>query len=200
MGCLLAVCTGAARAQSGASPYQLPDFSATQVLHTSRYDVTMQVYWTSRAVRAQYNPSLARLYILGKNAVYNLTQYPDGSRTCVDFPLDRGMGLPNLLELLQAATVTRTPLGIEVVEGHKSRIERVVAAAPGGKTSEFTVWLADDLKGIPIKIESQHTGMKITAVYRDIVFATADSALVTPPGRCIPWDKMGQIAEHKVFE
>ena len=195
-----AIDIAAARAQSVTTPFQLPDFSATQVLHTAKYDLSVKVYRADADVRAQYTPTLARLYMPGRKAVYNLTQYPDGSRTCIAFPLNQGMGLPNLLELLQAATVERTAAGTEVVEGHETRVERVVATTPDGRTSRFTVWLAQDLKGVPVKIESSDTGMKITAVYRDIVFATPDRALFTTPANCIPSDKMGQVAEHKVYK
>lgn len=200
MGCLLAISAGAARAQSVTTPFQLPDFSATQVLRTTKYNLSVKVYRTAASARAQYTPTLARLYMPGKNAVYNLTQYPGGSRTCVVFPLNKGMGLPNLLELLHAPKLQRTAVGTEVVEGHPSRIERVVATTPDGRTSQFTVWLAQDLRGVPVKMESSDTGMKVTAVYRDIVLATPDRALFTPPATCIPSDKMGQIAEHKVYQ
>jgi hypothetical protein len=62
------------------------------------------------------------------------------------------------------------------------------------------VWLADDLKGVPVKIESPDTGMRMSAVYRDIVLGTPDRALFTPPIRCIPSNTMGQIAEHTVYK
>jgi hypothetical protein len=200
MGCVLTAGVATARAQSVATPYHMPDFSATQVLQTSKYSASMQVYRSGASVRAQYTPSLARLFMPGQNAVLNLTRYPDGSRTCISFPLDRGMGLPNLLELLHAATVQRTPLGTEVIEGHPTRIERAVVTASDGRTSQFTVWLADDLKGVPVKIESPDTGMRMSAVYRDIVLGTPDRALFTPPIRCIPSNTMGQIAEHTVYK
>ncbi len=200
MGCLLAMSAASARAQSLTTPFHLPDFAATQVLHTVKYNLAIQVYRSDTDTRAQYSPTLARLYMPARNAVYNLTQYPGGSRTCVAFPLSQGMGLPNLLELLYAPTVERTFVGTEVVEGHESRVERVVATTADGRPSRFTVWLAQDLKGVPVQIESSDTGMKITAIYRDIVIAKADRARLTPPASCIPSDKMGQIAEHKVYD
>ena len=189
-----------AHTQSGASGWDIPEFTATQIISTTKYEISMQVYRANAAVRAQYTPALARLLMPGAGKVYNLTVNPGGGQTCVASSPDSGMGLPNLLELLYGAQFKRTPVGKEVVEGHETTVENVVATRPDGKTIEFKAWVAADLKGIPVKLESQHTGMRVTAVYRDIVFRSPDAALFAIPARCIPLDKMGQVVEYKVYQ
>jgi hypothetical protein len=188
-----------ASAQDAAPRLDAPAFSATQVLHSSRYDIEMKVYHADTGVRAQYNPALARVFVPGNRKVYNLTRYPDGSSTCVASPLADGMGLPNLLELFYYPLVKRTPAGTEVIEGHSTRVERRVIAQ-GDRRTEVKVWLADDLQGAPVKIEANFEGVGFTALYRDITLGAPDKGLFTLPARCIPVDKMGQVAEHKVYK
>jgi hypothetical protein len=75
-----------------------------------------------------------------------------------------------------------------------------VVTRANGKTIESKIWLADDLKGVPVKIESQTEHGKFMAVYRDIVLGTLDKALFTPPDKCIPYEKMGKVVEDKTIE
>jgi len=189
-----------AHTQSGTSAWALPDFTATQIIHSTKYEISMQVYRTNAGVRAQYNPALARLFVPGAGKVYNLTANPGGGQTCVVSPTDAGMGLPNLLELLYGSAFERTPVGKEVVEGHETAIESVVATRADGKRIEFKAWIAAGLNGIPVKLESQHTGMRVTAVYREVVFRSPEAAMFAIPARCIPHDKMGQVVEYKVYK
>ncbi len=65
------------------------------------------------------------------------------------------------------------------------------------KRFESKVWEAQDLNGIPVKIESQLPQFKMTAIYRNIVPGTQDQALFTPPAKCTPYEKMWQVAEHE---
>jgi hypothetical protein len=196
---LVCASPAAARAQSAASSWDFPDFSATQVLRSTKYEMAAKVYRSDAAARAEYNSQLTRLFVPANSKIYNLTVYPDGSRTCVASPPDRGMGLPNLLELLYGGDARRTVVRSEVVEGHPTSVEDVVVSKNDGQSVRFTVWLAQDLQGVPVKIESDHTGMKLTAVYRDIVLRSPDKSLFAVPDRCIPVDRMGQIAEQKVY-
>jgi hypothetical protein len=108
--------------------------------------------------------------------------------------------LPSPLELILGRVVKRTLAGSEVVDGHPSKIEDVSVVEPDGKTVESRVWEAEDLKGIPVKIESHIDGVTLRATYRDVVIGTPDEVLFHVPDRCTPFEKMGQIAEARVLK
>jgi hypothetical protein len=180
------------RAQNDVVPWDFPDFSATQVL-LANVDIPMKVYRSGTSVRMERSGAWSTLYTPFK--IYNLTSYPDGSRQCVVMRPGQVKMLPSPLELLNGIKVERTPAGTEVVEGHPCKIEKVVVTRPDGRTVESTVWEAQDLKGLPVKIESQLPPHKYKAVYRDIVLGTPDKGLFTPPDKCTPYEKMGQVVE-----
>jgi hypothetical protein len=188
-------------AQESEGPWKFPDFSATQVFQSPKYDISMKVYRSGSSVRVERTAALATLYVPARGKVYNLTVYPDGRRSCVMMTPDQVTMLPSPLELLNGTKVKRTPVGTEVVEGHTCKVESVLVTRPEGKTIESKVWEAEDLKGVPVKIESVlPEGSKLTAIYRDIVIRTSDKALFTPPDRCTPFEKMGQVAEHDEYK
>ncbi len=180
------------RAQNDVVPWDFPDFSATQVLQ-SNVDIPMKVYRSGTSVRMVRNGAWTTLYTPFK--IYNLTSYPDGSHQCVVLRPEQVKMLPSPLELLDGTKVERTPAGTEVVEGHSCKVEKVVVTRPDGKIIESTVWAAQDLKGIPVKIETKMPAHHYTAVYRDIVLGTPDKALFTPPDKCTLYEKMGQVVE-----
>jgi hypothetical protein len=189
------------RAQESASPWTFPDFSATQVLQSAKFDMPMKVYRSGSTVRVDRTAALATLYVPANSKIYNLTVYPDGRRHCVAMTPDQAKMLPSPLELLNGTKVKRTPAGTEVVEGHTCKVEIVLVTRPSGKTIESKVWEAEDLKGVPVKIESNlPDDGKLTALYRDIVFGTPDKGLMTPPDKCTPFEKMGQVAEHDEYK
>ena len=65
---------------------------------------------------------------------------------------------------------------------------------------ESRVWEAEDLHGIPVKIESYIDQVTLRAVYRDIVVGSPDEKLFSVPDRCTPFEKMGQVAEVRVLK
>jgi len=176
--------------------WNFPDFSATQVFASRKADFSMKVYQSGDSVRVERNAALSTLYVPSNGQVYNFTTYPDHSHQCVAMKSDQAKMLPSPLELLQGSTVKRTAVGTEVVEGHPSKIENVVVTRPGGKTIESKVWEAEDLQGIPVKIESRLGDITLTAVYRDISIHTPEQSLFAIPEKCTPFEKMGQVAEQ----
>jgi len=188
-------------AQNDAAPWNFPDFSATQIIQTGAEEIPTKVYRSGSSVRVERGTTLATLFVTASSKVYNLVVYPDGQRSCVVATPEKALVMPSPLDLLFGDKVKRTPAGTEVVEGHTCKVEKVVVTRTSGTTIESKVWEAEDLKGIPVKIESQHPGgAHFIAVYRDIVLGTPDKALFTPPEKCTPLDKMWQEAEHKVYE
>jgi hypothetical protein len=159
----------------------------------------MRVYRSGSSVRVERGGAIATLYLPASSKVYNMTVYPDNSRQCVAMRPEQAKMLPSPLELILGRIVKRTPAGSEVVDGHPSEIEDVMVVEPDGKTVESRVWEAEDLKGIPVKIESHLDGVTLRAAYRDIVIGPPDEVLFRVPDRCIPFEKMGQVAEARVL-
>ena len=181
----------------GQNPWNFPDFSATQVLESRKADVSMKVYRSGDSVRVERSGAMSTLYMSSKSKVYNLTTYPDHSRQCVVMKPEQARMLPSPLELLQGSDVKRIAVGTEVVEGHPCKIENVVVKRPDGKTIESKVWEAQDLKGIPVKIESHIGELTLSAIYRDISIETPDQNLFAIPEKCTPFEKMWEVVEQK---
>jgi hypothetical protein len=183
----------------GQDAWSFPDFSATQVFESSKADMTMKVYRSGSSVRVERSEALSTLYVPSSSKVYNFTTYPDQSRQCVVMKPDQAKMLPSPLELLQGSNLKRTSIGSEILEGHTCKIENVNVTRPDGKTIASKVWEAEDLNGIPIRIESRMGDITLTAVYRDISVSAPDQDLFTIPDKCTPFEKMGQVVEQKTL-
>lgn len=183
----------------GQDAWRFPDFSATQVFESSKADMTMKIYRSGSSVRVERSGALSTLYMPSSSKVYNFTTYPDQSRQCVVMKPEQAKMLPSPLEFLQGSNLKRTAIGSEVLEGHACKIENVSVTRPDGKTIASKVWEAEDLKGIPIRIESRIGDITLAAVYRDIVVSAPDQEFFTIPDKCTPFEKMGQIAEQKTL-
>jgi hypothetical protein len=197
LGSLALFFAGYVRAQDA---WNFPDFSANQVFQSRKADMTMKVYRSGSSVRLERNGAMSTLYVPARSAVYNLTVYPDHSRQCVSTKPQQAKMLPSPLELIQGKILKRTAGGSEVVEGHRTKIETVVVARPDGRSIESKVWEAEDLEGVPVKIESYIEGITLRAFYRDIVLGSPDRSLFTIPDRCTPFEKMWQVAEVRTLK
>jgi hypothetical protein len=189
----IVVCTTVAHGQAA---WNFPDFSATQVFESRKAAMTMKVYSSGSNLRVERSSALSTLYMPSSSKVFNFTTYPDNSRQCVAMKPEQAKMLPSPLELLQGSNLKRTPAGTEVVEGHTCTVEDVVVNRPDGKTIKSKVWEAEDLKGIPVKIESHIGDITLSAVYRDISIGAPDKDLFTVPEKCTPFEKMWQVAEE----
>ena len=185
----LASLTVMSRAQS--ATWKLPDYSALQSMGNLPPG---KVYQSGSNVRAEPAAGLVTIYQSSNNKVYNL--YARGY--CIEMPAEKAL-TPNPLQLLFGAKVERTPIGNAVVDGHSCRIEKVVVTGADGKTTESKVWEAEDMQGVPVKIQSQTEHGLLMAVYNDIVLAKPDPALFTLPDKCIPIEKMGEVAKGQGF-
>jgi len=187
-------------AQASDNSLNLPDFSATQALQTAKQPMNTKIYRSGSSVRIERSAALSTLYVTASSKVYNLTTYPDGSHQCVVMKPDQAKMVPSPLELLNGTNVKRTASGTEVVDGHHCKVETVVVTSGDGTTIESKIWTADDLKGAPVKIESKLPHETLTASYSDIVLGTPDKAMFTPPEKCTPFEKMGQVVEKSVIK
>jgi hypothetical protein len=197
---ILASSAIAVRAQDSKDPWKFPDFSAIELMGPERRPTPAKVYWSGTSLRVDITPALANLYLSAMGKIYKLVVYPDKTQGCIVMRTDQAKMVPHPLEFLQGAKVKRTPVGTETVEGHSCKVENVVVTRADGKTIESKVWEADDLNGVPVKIEAKTELGKFMAVYRDIVLATQDKALFIPPDKCTPYEKMGQVVEKEVIE
>jgi hypothetical protein len=182
------------------SAWNFPDFSATQVFPSKKADFAMKIYHSGTSVRIERSAALSTLYMPSSSKVYNFTTYPDHSHQCVAMKPDQAKMLPSPLELLQGSNLKRTAIGTEDVEGHPTKVESVIVTRPDGKTVESKVWEAEDLHGIPVRIESHLGEITLIAVYRDIAIAAPDAALFTVPDKCTPFEKMGEVAEQTTLK
>lgn len=183
----------------GQDALQLPEFSATQSFESRKATMSMKVYHSGSSVRVERSAALSTLYVPAESKVYNLTSYPNHSHQCVSMKAEQAKMLPSPLELLQGTDVKRSPLGTENVDGHQCNIENIVVRRPDGSTIVSRVWEAQDLKGVPIRIESHIGDITLTAIYQDISFETPDLSLFTIPEACTPLEKMGQVAEQRTL-
>jgi hypothetical protein len=189
-----------AHAQDSKDYWNFPDFSAIQLIGAERQPIPMKVYWSAPELRIDTSPALADLFLPATGKVYRLTTYPDKSRQCVVMRFDQAKMLPSPLRMLLGTKIKRTSAGTENVEGHSCKVERVSVTTVDGSIVESTIWEAEDLKGVPVKIESTLDQQTFTAVYRDIALAPLDKSLFTPPDKCIPYEKMGQVVEDKTIK
>ena len=183
----------------GQNALSFPDFSATQVFESRKANMEMKVHVSGSSVHVERSKALSTLYVPTQSKVYNLTTYPDNSHQCVVMKPEQAKMLPSPLELLQGSDLKRTKLGTETVEGHLCTVENVVVKRHDGSTIESKVWEAQDLGGIPVRIESHIGDITLSAIYRDIVVGTPDSNLFTAPQKCTPFEKMGQVVEQKII-
>jgi hypothetical protein len=184
----------------GQNAWNFPDFSATQVFESQKANMSMKVYLSGSSVRVERTATISTLYVPSKSKVYDLTVYPDHSHQCVVMKPEQAGMLPSPLELLQGSDVERTLVGSEVVEGHPTKVEDVVVTQPDGRTIKSRVWEAQDLKGIPVKIESHFGEITLSAVYRDISLSPPDPGLFAAPAKCTAFENMWQVAEQKTVK
>ena len=180
----------------GQDALKFPDFSATQTFASRKGSMSMKVYHAGSSVRVERSGALSTLYVPSESKVYNLTTYPDHSHQCVVMKPEQAKMLPSPLELLQGTSVKRTSVGTENLDGHACNVENVEVTRGDGSTIVSRVWEAQDLKGVPIKIESHIGDLTLSATYGDISFHTPEESLFTIPDTCTPLEKMGQVVEQ----
>ena len=197
---LIAVCTVASGSfVYGQDSLKFPDFSATQSFESRKASMSMKVYHSGSSVRVERSAALSTLYVPSASKVYNLTTYPDQSHQCVVMKPEQAKMLPSPLELLQGANLKRTSVGADNLDGHPCNIENVVVTRADGSTIASRVWEAQDLKGVPIRIDSRIGDITLSATYRDISFDTPEQGLFTAPESCTPLEKMGEVVEQKTL-
>jgi hypothetical protein len=102
----------------------------------------------------------------------------------IETPLkDQDAGKPGTSYKIQS-----TELGRETVDGHVCVKNKVVVTDDGGKTNEFTVWNAIDLKKFPLKIQTTENERVTTMLFKNVKLSKPDAALFTPPADYTKYD------------
>jgi hypothetical protein len=200
-------------AQVSTTPFNFPDFTAVQNIATRRGgpgQLLMNVYFSGSTVRVDVSPKITNLFVTSAGKVYKMVTGPDKTSSCVVMKRDQHGFMTSPFEMLQGAKVERTPVGTDVVDGHKCKVEDVVVTRADGKIMKSKVWEADDFQGVPIKVVSEidppaNAGpdampIKIAALYGDIKFEKVDPALLTPPNNCTPIEKTYEVIEQPIVK
>lgn len=118
--------------------------------------------------------------------IMDLTQHTNymvmGSGMCMQ--MNTPPQQPNPFAQAQNATVERTPAGTDTVDGHPCKVENVTVTPQNGQPTKMKMWEAEDLKGFPIKIETQSSKGPVTIEYKDISLTEPAASLFTHPDNC----------------
>ncbi len=169
-----------ALAQAPASPFAIKQFSATmQMAAGPAGGMAMKIYKSGEHYRTDM-PA-------GGYMVMDLTTHksfmvmPTGM--CMEMPGQMGAGRgPN--PFATRGTVTVEPLGSDTIDGHACRVERVTVTAPGEAAHVMKVWSATDLKGFPLRVETESNGRTVQINYKDVSLAAPDAKLFVQPANC----------------
>lgn len=94
--------------------------------------------------------------------------------------------------------VTITELGKEKIEGHDCVKNKAVVKDKAGKTTEFMVWNATDLKKFPMRIETAQDGMQIVMLFKDVKFTKPDAGLFSPPAGSTKYDSVTALMQQEM--
>jgi hypothetical protein len=168
----------------------LPDFSALE----TKGSLTWKIYHSGSKLRVEPSTAAATIWAPEEDKVYNLLILP-GKTTCVVMKTAQAQIMRSPLQIVYGPNTTRSATGAkEVVDGHTSTILEGFTTMPDGTKFNSKIWAADDLKGVPLRIDVYSNPGTVTATYRDVVVGPPDPALFTLPGKCIPQEKTYQIA------
>ncbi len=168
----------------------LPDFSASE----TKGSLTWKIYHSASKLRVEPSTAAATIWAPEEDKVYNLLILP-GKTTCVVMKTAQAQMIRSPLQLVYGPNTTRSSTGTkEVVDGHTSTVLEGFTTMPDGTKFNSKIWAADDLKGVPLRIDVYSNQGTVTATYRDVVVGPPDPALFTLPGKCIPQEKTYQVA------
>ncbi len=190
--CLLLACGPAVFAQNekGTASGDLPDFSATEI----RGSIRWKIHHSGSRLRVDPSSAGATIWAPDEDKVYNLLILPEKT-TCVVMKTAQAQMMRSPLQLVYGPNTTRNAAAAkEVVDGHTCTVLDGVTTLPDGNKFNSKIWAADDLKGVPLRIDVYSDRGTVTATYRDVVVGTPDPALFTLPSKCIPQEKTYQVA------
>jgi hypothetical protein len=189
---LLLACSPAVFAQNEKSTASgdLPDFSATEI----RGSIRWKIHHSGSRLRVDPSSAGATIWAPDEDKVYNLLILPEKT-TCVVMKTAQAKMMRSPVQLVYGPNTTRTPSAAkEVVDGHTCTVLEGYTTSPDGNKFNSKIWAADDLKGVPLRIDIYSDRGIVTATYHDVVVGTPDPALFKLPSKCIPPEKTYQVA------
>jgi hypothetical protein len=189
---LLLACSSAVFAQKekGAAAGDLPDFSATEI----RGSIHWKIHRSGSKLRVDPSSAGATIWLPEEDKVYNLLILPEKT-TCVVMKAAQAKMMRSSVQLVYGPNTTRTPTAAkEVVDGHTCTVLEGYTTTPDGNKFNSKIWAADDLKGVPLRIDIYSDPGIVTSTYHDVVLGTPDPALFKLPSKCIPPEKTYQVA------
>lgn len=189
---LLLACSSAVLAQDdkGTAWGDLPDFTATEIRGSMRW----KIEHSGSKLRVDPSSAGATIWAPEEDKVYNLLILPEKT-TCVVMKTAEAKMMRSPVQLVYGPNTTRTPTAAkEVVDGHTCTVLDGYTISPDGNKFNSKIWAADDLKGIPLRIDIYTDRAIVTATYHDVVVGAPDPALFKLPTKCIPPEKTYQVA------
>jgi hypothetical protein len=183
------IATGFAQDKKEPAWGNLPDFSATE----TRGSLSWKILHSGPKLRVEPSSKAATIWAPEEDKVYNLLFLNQGT-TCIVMKTAQSKMMRSPLQLVYGPNTTRTASTVkEVVDGHTCTVLDGVTTLPDGKINS-KIWAADDLKGVPLRVDVYSDTGKMTATYHDVVVGTPEPGLFTLPSKCIPPEKAGQLA------
>jgi hypothetical protein len=169
---------------------KLPDFSATEV----KTGTAWKVHRSGSKLRVEPSSATATIYVPDQDKVYNLFISPQKT-TCVVLKTAQSHAMPSPLKLAYGPNTIRSAAAAkEVVDGHTCTVLDAITTLPDGNKIKSRIWEADDLKGVPLRIDLYSDRGTTTTTYRDVVVGTPDPSLFKVPAKCTPHEKTYEMA------
>ena len=128
------------------------------------------------------------IFLPTKNVMYMI--YPGMKSYCEITP-------PNTTAATTAGKelkLEKTTLGHETIDGHDCTKVKVTGTEENGRTFEWLMWQAADLKEFPVKIEmTAEKGTMVTILYHNINQNKPDATLFVPPSDFTRYGSMQEM-------
>ena len=122
-----------------------------------------------------------------KNVMY--TVYPVMKAYCETTPSQVAPGAAG-----KEPKIEKNDLGKETIDGHVCTKVKVTGTEENGRTFEWLMWQATDLKDFPIKVEiTSEKGTVVTILYSNINQSKPDAALFAPPSGFTRYGSMQEL-------
>jgi hypothetical protein len=120
--------------------------------------------------------------------------YYPSFQACIVAPIAR----EDLEALKQPATLQKTPLGKETLNGHPCVKNKVIVSGPGGARHEAIVWNATDLKDFPLQIQTQDGADTIILRFQNVKFERPDPKLFNLPEGTVKYRNVTELTQAMV--
>ena len=91
-------------------------------------------------------------------------------------------------------------LGKETLDGHACVKNKATVTDKEGKTHEFTVWNATDLKKFPLKIETEERNSTVVILFKDVKFAKPAADQFEAPSDYKKYENMMALMQQEMMK